>query len=196
MPRRRIGRWLSRAAASAAEAANLRRLSSDLLRSRSWKITAPLRFLSKPLLGGTGGGDLPVQEGKLKHAPPGVELAEVLEKLRQAESVVVIPCAIPFGSTLSQRPISCAKYLADRGSTILFVVWQWAGGEAMPEDGQEVYPRIFHLALPTFQAHLDELAKASRAKRSYLCSLPAAGLMNAARELARGRLSCALRHDG
>jgi glycosyltransferase involved in cell wall biosynthesis len=158
----------ARAAASASEAANLRRLTTDLLRSRSWKITAPLRFLSKPLF------TAPVQQAvsacvsapsSTSDAPEPVNppnpLEPIFAELRRAQSIAVVPCAVPFTSTANQRPISCAKHLADHGSTVLYVAWQWSPGEELPPDGQELYPRIFQLSLSTFQANLDALASAS-----------------------------------
>jgi glycosyltransferase involved in cell wall biosynthesis len=191
----------ARAAASASEAANLRRLTTDLLRSRSWKITAPLRFLSKPLF------TAPVQQAVSacssissstpdppESVNPSNPLAPVLAELRRAQSIAIVPCAVPFTSTANQRPIGCAKYLADHGSTVLYVAWQWSPGEELPPDGQELYPRIFHLSLSTFQANLDAIASASGPQSSalspqppiYLCSLPSAALVEAVRPLRAG----------
>jgi glycosyltransferase involved in cell wall biosynthesis len=198
----------ARAAASASEAANLRQLTTDLLRSRSWRITAPLRFLSKPLF------TAPVQQAvsacasspsSTSEAPESANPPDPLEplwaELRRAQSITVIPCAVPFQSTANQRPISCAKYLADHGSTVLYVAWQWSPGEEIPPEGQELYPRIFHLPLSTFQANLDAIASApgscplapgpqSPAPNPqppiYLCSLPSAALVEAVRPLRAG----------
>lgn len=172
----------SRAAASAQEAADLRRLVSDLLCSRSWKITAPLRFLSKPLFTAPAAGP---PEPSLQSTS--TDLPEsVLAELRSAQSIVVIPCAVPFLSAVNQRPISCAKYLADRGSTVLYVAWQSSPGGEIPQTGQQVYPRVFHVPLSVFEANIDKLVSVAHAKSSYLCTLPSPGLVEAARSLRAG----------
>ena len=200
----------TRAAASASEAANLRRLTTDLLRSRSWKITAPLRFLSKPLFTAPAGPQEVQQVEQVEQAVAACSsgtsstsdpMEPVLAELRRAQSIAIVPCAVPFTSTANQRPISCAKYLADRGSTVLYVAWQWSPGEEIPPGGQELYPRIFHLPLSTFQANLDAIASASGPQPptpnpqpllpgprppAYLCSLPSAALVEAVRPLRAG----------
>jgi glycosyltransferase involved in cell wall biosynthesis len=223
----------SRADASAYEAANLRRLTTDLLRSRSWKITAPLRFLSKPLFTAPAGQESPAPEAasqqpaavsatgsSLAHpAPESGNPPDPLEplwaELRRAPSIAVIPCAVPFRSTFGQRPISFAKSLADSGSTVLYVAWQWSPGEAPPLDGQEVYPRVFHLSLSAFQANLERIASPDPLRREqsepdprprersepdprplapgpreqselFLCSLPTPALVEAVRPLRAG----------
>ena len=164
----------SRVAASAYEAANLRRLTNDLLTSRSWKITAPLRFLSKPLF--TPPPEAEPAALSQPAAPPAHPstgpastpdpLESLWSELSRAPSLVVIPCAVPFRSTFAQRPISCARYLADRGSTVLFVSWQKSPGAETLSEGQEVYPRIFHLSLAAFQANLERVANSWPRERS------------------------------
>ncbi len=167
--------------ASEHEAADLRRLTSDILRSRSWKLTAPLRFLSKPLL--SVPEPAPVIAPKVSIRTPTDPMEPVLRELRQAQSVVVVSCAVPFGAKLNQRPISCARYLADRGVTVIYVVWQWSKAEALPSEGAQVYPRVFQLSLPMFQSNSERLAKSSPAGRSYLCNLPGKELVTIARSL-------------
>lgn len=185
----------SRSTASAYEAANLRRAMSDILRSFSWRITAPLRFISKPLFSKPATPESPAAaepstsfteaapEGAAPNANP---LEPILTELRRAQSIAVIPCAVPFSAASNQRPISCARYLADHGSTVLFVAWQWSPEEEIPRAGQEVYPGVFHLPLYSFQNHTDSIAAASHVKSTYLCTLPSPGLVEAVRPLRAG----------
>ena len=107
----------------------------------------------------------------------------ILPELRRARSIAVIPCAIPFSSTLNQRPISCARYLADHGTTVLYVAWQWLPEEEVPQAWKEVYPRVFHVPLYGFQNNIESIALASHAKGSYLCTLPSPGLVDVVRPL-------------
>jgi glycosyltransferase involved in cell wall biosynthesis len=209
----------ARVAAGASEAANLRRLTADLLRSRSWKITAPLRFLSKPLFSAPAESPTPEPPANQSAAPspahPSPESAPAPDSLESlwaelegARSIAIIPCAVPFRVTFAQRPISCARYLADGGSTVLYVNWPWCSGEAMPPDGQEVYPRIFHLSLAAFQSNINRIASAATSlppaneatrppvpsprlpneatRPLFLCSLPTPDLLEAVRPLRAG----------
>ena len=201
----------SRAAAGADETAHLRRLTSDLLNSWSWKVTAPLRFLTKPLFtapaepmspGAAAVSQTAVPAAAVSHpAPHSVNVPDALEavweELRRAQSVAIIPCAVPFRSAFNQRPISYARHLSDRGFTVLYVSWQWADGKELPPDGEEVYPRIFHLSLATFQASVERIAALSQPPTHsrfgepnpqplYLCSLPSVPLVEAARPLRAG----------
>jgi glycosyltransferase involved in cell wall biosynthesis len=107
----------------------------------------------------------------------------ILPELRRAQSIAIIPCAIPFSATLNQRPISCARYLADHGTTVLYVAWQWSPEEAVPQAGEEVYPRVFHLPLYGFLNHVESIASASYAKSSYFCTLPSPSLVEVVRPL-------------
>jgi len=179
-----------RAGASAVEADNLRRLLHDLENSLSWKITAPLRAVTKPLFRALAPpaptaeaaptvGPLPPAEEPRQEAA----LKGLLAEVRRAQSIAVIPCAIPFSSTLNQRPISCARYLADHGTTVLYVAWQWQPEEAVPNAWGEVYPRVFHVPLYGFLNHVESIAAASPAKGSYLCTLPSPGLVEVVRPL-------------
>ena len=160
----------ARAAASEQEAAQLRRLTSDLLRSYSWKITAPLRALARPFFRAG-----PQEEGASVHepAPAGLPMAE----LRRARSVIVIPSAVRFRSSFNQRPISMARYFADRGSTVVFVALQSG------EPAQEVYPRVFHVPAAAFEGALEEMAPLAG---TYLCTLPNRQLLENARTLRAG----------
>ena len=199
----------ARAHSAAFEAAGLRRLIHELQTSLSWRITAPLRFLTKPLFRAMGPKPGPVApqpaapaapERPSAEAAPAVSasaapalpdpaegLAKVVESilpvLQRASSIAIIPCAIPFSSTLNQRPISCARYLADRGTTVVYVAWQWMPSEPVPQAGEEVYPRVLHLPLYAFLNHVESIASASRGKCSYFCTLPSAALVDAARPL-------------
>jgi glycosyltransferase involved in cell wall biosynthesis len=185
----------ARAAANSYEIATLRRLVAELRGSLSWKITAPLRALTKPLfllLGGTSNPPAATHspapsvvqdDGSSQPAPatrPQDLLEPILPVLRSARSIAIIPCAIPFSSTLNQRPISCARYLADRGYTVLYVAWQWSPGEEIPRAGEEVYPGVFHLPLYPFLNNLDAIASASHGQSFYLCTLPSPALVEAA----------------
>src|SRR6185369_6952230 len=95
-------------------------------------------------------------------------------------------CAVPFRSTFQQRPISIARYCADGGATVLFTAWQFAAGDTVPADGEELYPRIFHLPLAAMQAHAGEIAAASGGPGVYLCTLPDPRLVETARSLRAG----------
>ena len=185
--------WI--ASSSSLEAANLRRLVTELQTSLSWRITAPLRFLTKPLfrlVAPAVSAPVIVPEAIVPAArPPALPepgripgpLEAILTELRRARSIAVIPCAIPFSSTLNQRPISCARYLADRGYTVLYVAWQWSPDEEVPRAWEEVYPRVFHLPLYGFQNNVESIAAATRVKGSYLCTLPSPGLVEVVRPL-------------
>jgi len=194
----------TRANSLSLEVNNLRRLTTDLQSSLSWKITAPLRFLTRPFFRAMSPKSAP--PAPLPEAPrqeiaaavasaPAAPVAEepkdrfaklmesILPELRRASSIAIIPCAIPFSSTLNQRPISCARYLADRGTTVLYVAWQWSPDEAVPQAGEEVYPRVFHLPLYAFLNHVESIAAASYAKSSYFCTLPSPSLVDVVRPL-------------
>jgi glycosyltransferase involved in cell wall biosynthesis len=197
----------SRSNAVAFEAANLRRLSTELQTSLSWKITAPLRFLTKPLFrilspktaSKAAPPASPVEtsqevavaaalDAPADPAPTAVEqlarlVESILPELRRAKSIAIIPCAIPFSSTLNQRPISCARYLADRGTTVLYVAWQWFPNEPVPQAGEQVYPRVFHVPLYAFLNHVESIAQASYAKSTYFCTLPSPSLVDVVRPL-------------
>jgi glycosyltransferase involved in cell wall biosynthesis len=196
-----------KASASTLEAANLRRLVTELETSLSWRITAPLRFLTKPLFRllspkaplqtnpresvlpsagspkpeGTAAVSSHDPDRSPSHTPN--PLDAILPELRRAQAIAVIPCAIPFSTTLNQRPISCARYLADHGYTVLYVAWQWSPDEEVPRAWEEVYPRVFHIPLYGFQNNIESIAAASHAKGSYLCTLPSPGLVEVARPL-------------
>jgi glycosyltransferase involved in cell wall biosynthesis len=185
----------SRAGASTLEAANLRRLVTELQTSLSWRITAPLRFLTKPLFrlvapavsppvsvpaANVPAATLPAAVGPAARPPA---LQAILAELRRAQAIAVIPCAIPFSTTLNQRPISCARYLAGHGYTVLYVAWQWSPDEEVPQAWEEVYPRVFHLPLYGFQDNIESIAAASHARGVYLCTLPSPGLVEAVRPL-------------
>lgn len=183
--------------AAAFEAANLRRLTTELQNSLSWKITAPLRFLTKPLFqllaprtaappSGFVAPAATPQDGTAAAAGTGTAagpLEKILPQLRRAQSIAIIPCAIPFSSTLNQRPISCARYLADHGTTVLYVAWQWSPDEVVPQAWEEVYPRVFHIPLFGFENNVQAIASASHARSFYLCTLPSPNLVEAARPL-------------
>jgi glycosyltransferase involved in cell wall biosynthesis len=198
----------SRAHTTARDAAALRGTIDELRNSLSWKITAPLRVVSGPLFRvlaraqkktpekaqaefvhiAAAGQTAAVAGGTLSSTPATADrlarLAEsVLPALRRAESLVVIPCAIPFSATLNQRPMSCARYFADHGTTVLYVAWQWSPDEVVPQEGEEVYQRVFCLPLYAFQNHVDRIAPASPVKSTYICTLASPGLTSAVRPL-------------
>ena len=183
----------SAANASKIEAANLRCLVTELQSSLSWRITAPLRFLTKPLFRLVTPAVLPPVN---LPAPSPVSPANpietiILPELQRARSIAAIQCAIPFSSVLNQRPISYAKYLADRGSTVLFLeVWQCPEAD-IHRTGEEVYPRIFSIPfypfhdkiLHTFQENVDRIAAGSQVNRLYLCTMPSSELKDVLRPL-------------
>jgi hypothetical protein len=170
----------SRIAANTREAASLRQLVSELQASLSWKITAPLRWVSGPLFRMLAPKRPTTPESIRAVAEP---VESILPELRRAQSIAVIPCAIPFSSTLNQRPISWARYLADHGTTVLYVAWQWSPDEAVPQAGEEVYPRVFQIPLYAFQDNVNTLATASSAKSSYLSTIPSARLVEVSKTL-------------
>jgi glycosyltransferase involved in cell wall biosynthesis len=182
---------MSRAAASAYEAASLRRLVSELLNSLSWKITAPLRFVAKPLFAALAGAKPAADAVSPVEAPADIRPAggahsrieSLVRELRRAQSIAVIPCGIPFSSTFNQRPIALARHLADRGTTVVYVAWQWSAEETVPQAGEEVYPRVFQLPLYEFQEGIGSIAAASQARSAYVCTLPSPGLVEAVHPL-------------
>jgi hypothetical protein len=202
---------------SAYEAAALRRLVTELQSSLSWRITAPLRFLTKPLFRAlapkvappdTPREPAPASEALRRTTPrppahsrfgePGPRPPErsvtphdpietiILPALRRAHAVAVVSCALPFSSMLNHRPISCARYFADHGYTVLFVEIWGTPEEPRHAPGEEVYPGILGIPLDVFENHLDLIASASQAKRSYLCTIPHAGLLGLVRPLRAG----------
>jgi glycosyltransferase involved in cell wall biosynthesis len=202
----------SAANTSSIEAANLRRLVTELQSSLSWRITAPLRFLAKPLFRLVSpvppvSPAVPVAPAVLPPvnlpAPSPVSPADpietiILPQLRRAHSIAAIQCAIPFSSALNQRPISFARYLADHGSTVLFVeVWQCPEAD-IHLAGEAVYPRIFSIPfypfhdkiVNTFQDNVGRIVAGSgqsyHGKKLYLCTLPMAGVKDVLRPLRAG----------
>ncbi len=193
----------SRASAANFEATNLRRLVTELRNSLSWKITAPLRMITKPIFErlhptpanvvtpptvGASPTAQPKPTGTIDVFPTAANAAPgpvdaILPELRRATSIAIIPCAIPFSSTLNQRPISCARYLADHGTTVLYVAWQWLPEEEVPNAWKEVHPRVFHVPLYGFQNSVESIAAASYGKGTYLSTLPSPGLVDVVRPL-------------
>ncbi len=179
----------SAAEASARETAALRRLVTELQSSLSWKITGPLRYLTKPLfraLASPAPAQAPVSAPRIEtvtpDAPPAAIAPDpietiVLPALRQARSVAVVSCALPYSSMLNHRPISCARYFADQGHTVLFVEIWGTAEEPRHKAGEEVYPGILAIPLDDFAARLDAIAPAARVTRSYLCTIPHRGLL-------------------
>ena len=184
---------------SAYEAAGLRRTLTELQSSLSWKITAPLRYLTKPLFqslsrkaeqGAAREAGKAAAEASSAAAPSPIDTI-IAPAFRNAQSIAIIQCGVPFSETLNQRPISYAKYLADRGTTVLFVeVWQTPEAKTHLT-GEEVYPRIFSIPfypfqkniVHTFQDNIDAIAEASRGKCQYLCTLPSTSLNDVIRPL-------------
>jgi hypothetical protein len=196
----------SRANTSAYEAAALRRLVTELQSSLSWRITAPLRFLTKPLFRAlapkaspqdTPPADSVRQEVTVSVVGPSVSSPApqpvtpkpdpietiILPALRRAHAVAVVSCALPFSSMLNHRPISCARYFADHGYTVLFVEVWGTPEEPRHAIGEEVYPGILGIPLDAFENNMDLIAPASHAKRSYLCTIPHPGLLGLVRPL-------------
>jgi glycosyltransferase involved in cell wall biosynthesis len=192
---------VARAASSAWDAAQLRQTVTDVYRSLSWRVTAPLRFISKPLFAAlhrssaqqkatnTDGSSEPsslsgarsiAAEAYVERADP---FQPLLAELRRAVSVAVIPCAVPFSPTFNQRPISLAKYLASRGCTVVFVVWQWSVDEKIPDPFKEVAERIHHVPLFPFLENVDRIASASQSKGTYVCTLASRDLVEIVRPL-------------
>ena len=176
----------ARASAGAAEAANLRRQVAALQSSLSWKITAPLRWITRPLFGAVAARkpilDAPPQTAAATPPPAQQKrlndyIAAVLPQLRRAQSIAIIPCAIPFSATLNQRPIACARFLAEHGATVLYIAWQWTPDEEVPNAGEEVYPGVFQIPLYAFLNHVEAIASATHAKGAYLCTLPSPRLV-------------------
>lgn len=173
---------LSRAAATAFEVKQLRRLNADLQKSLSWRVTAPLRIATKPLFAALSRNQ-PSNEGPpddAAAAATGELMDRVLPSIRNAESLAVLTCAVPFRSALNQRPISLARRIAARGTKVLFVAWQWSLEEQIPDAFSEVAPGIFQIPLLAFQSHVEKIAAASTGKGTYVCTLPSAGLVQAA----------------
>jgi hypothetical protein len=195
----------SRANTSAYEAATLRRLVTELQTSLSWRITAPLRFLTRPLFRAAAKASpqntqpesartatLSKQEMavdvSVPSPAPGNPIKNrietlILPELRRAQPIAVVSCALPFSSTLNHRPISCARYFADHGYTVLFVEVWGTPEEARHQAGEEVYPGIFAISLDDFRDNLDLILPAAHAKRSYLCTIPHRGLVGLVRPL-------------
>jgi hypothetical protein len=184
----------SMANAAAAENAALRRTVAELQSSLSWKVTAPLRWVTRPLFRALAAKeearrDTPrqVAEGSTSSSAPSsaAERIEsiVVPELRHGHPLAVITCALPFSSTLNHRPISFARYFADRGYTVLFVEIWGTREEQRHAAGEEVYPRTFAVPLEDFQANLDVITQAARGKRSYLCTIPYRGAAELIRPL-------------
>jgi len=118
----------------------------------------------------------------------------IVPEIRRAESLAFIQCAIAFSSALNQRPISYARYVADRGSTVLFLeVWNTPEAD-VHRAGAGVYPGIFTVPFypfdykirDTFQDNLDRITAGldgDRRKKLYLCTLPMAGVKDVLRPL-------------
>ena len=179
----------SRLEASGIEAAGLRSQVRDLENSLSWKVTAPLRVAANPLFRVLAPKPSPVPPADPPPAPDSGEgvapaamidaeriEALVLPAVRRARSIAVVSCALPYSTTLNHRPISCARYLADHGYTVIFVEIWGTAEEPRHVPGEEVYPGILAIPLEVFEQNLEVIANASPNQRSYLCTIPHAGL--------------------
>lgn len=175
--------------ASAREAAGLRLVVAELRNSLSWKVTAPLRFVSKPLFrllrpARPARGAWSEETGEA--SSPAMEqarLALLLAELRRAQSLTIITSPIPYQEEVNQRCISCARHLADAGTTVLFVAWQWSPQDAVPRAWEQVRPRVFQIPLYAFLHFVEAVAAVAPARRFYVCSLPSDDLVQAARPL-------------
>jgi glycosyltransferase involved in cell wall biosynthesis len=173
-----------RASASAWEASQLRSANNDLRRSLSWRVTAPLRLAAKPVLrrlsARTDRDAVGTPEREKEQA---MKLEPVLAQLRRATSAAIITCSVPFTSGFNQRPISWARYLGQRGITVLFVAWQWSPNEEVSHAFEEVDTNIYQIPLYAFQGNAERIALATHGRSSYICTLPTRGLVAAIRPL-------------
>jgi hypothetical protein len=195
----------SRANASAYEAAVLRRSITEIQSSLSWRVTAPLRRLTKPLFrvlstrAAARRKSQPFSGAAVSQAESAVPMSTavatppesaanrvqtiLLPRLQAAESVVFVSCALPFSQMLNHRPISFAKYFADRGNTVLFIEIWGTPEEPRHEPGEEVYPGVFAIPVEDMANHLDVVAAAARGKKSYLCTIPVKAVVDLMRPL-------------
>lgn len=76
--------------------------------------------------------------------------------VKKSDRFAIVPCSFEFDEFVNQRPINYAKFLADRGYKVLYVVWQWDAGTQVNNAYKIVYKNILQVPLFDFlQAQID-----------------------------------------
>lgn len=165
---------------------------NEVLVSRSWRLTAPLRALVRRIQRVVGR-----QPGGIVAAPavtPTHGLANTpegwcwVDELGFAQGVVVITSAFEFDELVNQRPINAAKWYADNGWLVVFVVWQWSADEVLANPTGYVARNVLQVPLYEFMARAHQAPCAAAGSLAlFLVTLPAPILVEPARVLrARG----------
>ena len=155
----------------------------ELLASRSWRITAPLRALMRRLPGRRKPGGAPVV------APPPAAPAVArdvawADEIRFAKEVVVITSAFEFDELVNQRPINAAKWYALNGCLVVFVAWQWSEDEVLSQGTGYVARNILQVPLYDFIRHAPGLPQVRPGRPgTLLLTLPAPVLLQVAQAL-------------
>jgi len=179
---------------------------NSMLASRSWAVTRPLRVarallaspsqernwliyrllrsayraLPEALRARLGGA----RETFVEHARVVMEPASAEPGLdwvtlaNEAEKVAIVPCAFEFDELANQRPINLAKYLANRGYTVMFAAWQWSRDERLSKSNREVLPGIWQIDLYSLMDQAANLNCRTDSRSAYFITLPAPDLVN------------------
>lgn len=107
--------------------------------SRSYKLTLIIRKLFKPL-----------RKIKIALTEINSNFTKIKRYTKDTEKIAIIPCSFEFDEYVNQRPINYAKYLADRGYKVLYVVWQWNENTKVQNAFKEVYKNIMQIPLYSF----------------------------------------------
>ncbi len=73
--------------------------------------------------------------------------------IKTSQQIAIIPCAFEFDELVNQRPINAAKYYAQNGFLVLFIVWQWSSSEQLQKGYGEVATNILQIPMYEFFAN-------------------------------------------
>lgn len=113
--------------------------------SRSYKLVLMIRKMIKPFR--------KILSGFSKKRNASKKVQRFIDR---GEKIVVVPSSFEFDEYVNQRPINYAKFLANNGYKVIFVVWQWTINDKVNNSFDTVYNNVLQIPLFDFlQLELD-----------------------------------------